>query len=84
MVFDYHDKGDIFYIILTGSCSVWVPVSATQMKKVFYDYRESVANTHEFMSFNETPKELPFDIEFVSDGRDNRYSNKGSGPIKPA
>jgi hypothetical protein len=36
------EEGDIFYIILTGSCSVWVPVSATQMKKVFNDYRAAV------------------------------------------
>jgi hypothetical protein len=36
------EEGDSFYIILTGSCSVWVPVSAMQMKKIFYEYRALV------------------------------------------
>jgi hypothetical protein len=33
------EEAEHFYIILSGSCSIWVPVSAGQMKKVFADFK---------------------------------------------
>ena len=73
------EEGDLFYIILTGSCSIWVPVSAAQMKQVFADFKRKVEETNDQLNYHEAPKDLPFDFEFVSDGRDDLYNKKKSG-----
>lgn len=61
------EEGDIFYMILKGECSVWVPVSIDQMKLTYKKIKEAVEKTYETLEYGNLPEILPFDLEFVDD-----------------
>ena len=64
----------MFYIVLSGQCHVWVPVSIQQMKLTFKKLSESVMRTQSLLENGHLSESLPFELAFIDDGQNEKNS----------
>ena len=56
----YGDEGDLFYLILQGSVSVWVPVAPELMKEPLKKFQEMLKSEKESKNVYRRPTKLAF------------------------